>query len=201
MSIKIIIVEDQRTILDAFELLLNAVREFEVMATFADSYEALSWAKGNSVDMVLSDVEMPNFSGLEMAEAIRKCKPETKIVMLTTFAKIGYLEKALDIGVDGYLTKDMPLRELIESMMAIYQGQAIIAKDLRVGVQLNPNPLTVREKDILRLVSFGLSNKDISVELHLSTGTVRNYLSMAMEKLNANSRTEALKYALDNGWI
>ncbi|MFS1523168.1 DNA-binding response regulator [Microbulbifer sp. 2304DJ12-6] len=201
MTIKIIIIEDQRTILDAFELLLDAVQEFEVIATFTDAHKALNWIKEHTVDMVLSDVEIPNFSGLEMAEEITKIKPETKIIMLTTFAKIGYLEKALDIGVNGYLTKDMPINKLIESMIAIYQGKTIISKNLNLGVQLNPNPLTEREKDILRLISFGLNNKDIANELHLSTGTVRNYLSIALGKLNANSRMEALKQALDNGWI
>lgn len=201
MTIKIIIVEDQRTILDAFEILLNGVKDFEVLATFTDAKKALDWATTNTLDIVLSDVELPKFSGLEMAEEIAKLKPEIKIIMLTTFAKIGYLEKAINIGVNGYLTKDMPINQLIESILAIHQGETIISKDLRIGAQLNPNPLTTREKDILRLISFGLSNKDISKELHLSTGTIRNYLSIAMEKLNVNSRVEALKHALDNGWI
>lgn len=201
MTINIIIIEDQRTILDAFELLLNGVEKFKVLATFTDAQQALAWVKVNTVDIVLSDVELPQYSGLEMAEEIAKCKPDIKLIMLTTFAKIGYLEKALDIGVNGYLTKDTPIEKLVKSIIDIHQGKTIISKDLRITSQLNPNPLTAREKDILRLISFGFSNKDISKELHLSTGTVRNYLSIAMEKLNVNSRIEALKHALDNGWI
>jgi two-component system, NarL family, response regulator DesR len=201
MTIKIILIEDQKMILDAFKLLLSAQSDFVVVEVFTDAKIALTWLVKNSIDIVISDVELPAFSGLDMAEEVKKMNAELKIIMLTTFAKIGYLERAIKIGVNGYLTKDMPIKKLIQNIRKVNEGNTVISKDLRTGQSLNPNPLSCREKEILKLISFGLSNKDISIELNLSNGTVRNNLSVAMDKLNVNNRIEAIKLAFDNGWI
>jgi two-component system response regulator DesR len=151
--------------------------------------------------VLVTDIEMPEMSGLDLATAIRAADLKTRVVMLTTFARPGYLRRALDAGVSAYLLKDSPSDKLADAIRRVAGGGRVIDPQLAADAWSEADPLTDRERQVLRLASDGLSSGDIATELSLSEGTVRNYLSEAISKLGAKNRVEAANLARARGWL
>ncbi len=152
-------------------------------------------------DVLLTDIEMPGLTGLDVATEIRRRGLPTRVVILTTFARSGYLRRALDAGAAGYLLKDAPLATLADAIRAVHAGRRAIDPELAADAWGEADPLTDREREVLRLADEGLSNAEIAARLHLSDGTVRNYLSEAIGKLGVTNRTAAARLARDRGWL
>ena len=201
MTITVLLAEDQRMVLGALGSLLALEPDIDVVATAADGDEALRLVKTLQPDILLTDIEMPGRSGLDVAAEIRRHGLATRVVILTTFARTGYLRRALDAGVGGYLLKDAPSAALADAIRTVHQGGRAVDPTLAVDAWAEPDPLTDRERQVLQLAGDGHPNADIASHLHLSEGTVRNYLSEAMRKLGATNRTAAARLARDRGWL
>tara|TARA_R110000765_G_C18566264_1_gene564373 strand:- start:13 stop:591 length:579 start_codon:yes stop_codon:yes gene_type:complete len=170
-------------------------------ATGKLAFDYMQSPSGQKVDIVLSDIEMPDMTGLELAQHLYESKAQCKVIILTTFARSGYLRRAMDSGVKGYLLKDSPSDELIKAIYKVQQGGSAIAPELMVESWMEKDPLSDKERHALRLAKGGLSTDEIASKLFLSAGTVRNYLSSASSKLNAKNRIEAARIAHQNGWL
>jgi len=200
--IRVVIAEDQALVLGALAALLSLESDIEIVARAADGAAALASVRTHRPDILLSDIEMPQLSGLDVAEAIAREKLPTKVFIVTTFGRAGYLRRAMEAGVRGYLLKDASSEVLASAIRKVAGGARAIAPELAEAAWDAPvNPLSDRERDVLRLANEGRSNKDIARALDLSPGTVRNYLSEASAKLGAASRIEAARIARDNGWL
>lgn len=203
-AINILLAEDQTMLRNALATILDLEDNLQVVHSCATGKLALEYMDsedGAKVDIVLSDIEMPDMTGLELAQHLFETKARSNTIILTTFARSGYLRRAMDSGVKGYLLKDSPSHELIAAIHKVHQGGAAIAPELMVGSWMEKDPLTDKERRALRLAKDGLSTEDIASKLFLSTGTVRNYLSSASNKLNAKNRIEAARIAHQNGWL
>jgi len=153
-------------------------------------------------DVFITDIEMPKLTGLEVAAELKRRNVAVRIIILTTFARAGYLRRALDAGASGYLLKDMPAEQLADAVRRVHKGLRVIDAQLAAEAWTNePDPLTERERQVLRLAGEGMASLDIAIELNLSEGTVRNYLSEAMSKLGAANRVEAARIARAKGWL
>jgi two-component system response regulator DesR len=200
--IRVVIAEDQALVLGALAALLSLESDIEIVAKAGDGAAALAAVREHKPDILLSDIEMPGLSGLDVTEAICKEKLASKVCIVTTFGRVGYLRRAMDAGVRGYLLKDAPAEVLAAAIRKVAAGGRAIAPELAEAAWDAPaNPLSDRERDVLRLADEGRSNKDIARTLDLSPGTVRNYLSEASAKLGAASRIEAARIARDKGWL
>ena len=200
--IRIVIAEDQALVLGALAALLALESDIEVVARAGDGIAALEAVRKYKPDVLLSDIEMPGLSGLDVAEVIAREGLGTKVCIVTTFGRSGYLRRAMDAGVRGYLLKDAPSELLAAALRKVASGGRAIAPELAEAAWDVPaNPLSDRERDVLRLADEGRSNKEIARLLDLSPGTVRNYLSEASAKLGAASRIEAGRIARDRGWL
>ena len=199
--IRVVLAEDQAMVLSAFASLLELEDDIEVAATATNGEEALAAVKLHRPDVLLTDIEMPLLSGLDVAQRIADAGLPVRVVIVTTFARSGYLRRALDAGVAGYVLKDAPITDLVDALRRVHGGDRVVAPELAVAAWGDADPLTDREREVLRLVGEGLPNSEISGRLYLSEGTVRNYLSSAIVKLNARNRTEAFAVARDNGYL
>ncbi|MGB5659233.1 MAG: response regulator transcription factor, partial [Thermoanaerobaculia bacterium] len=188
--IRVVIAEDQGMVLGALAALLDMEDDIEVVATAADGSEALEKILEIEPDVVLTDIEMPGMTGLELLQILKDRKFPGRVIIVTTFGRSGYLRRALEGGAAGYLLKDAPADELAEAVRRVHQGLRAVAPELAAQAWGEPDPLTDRERQVLQLAGEGLSNSKIAEELHLSEGTVRNYLSDAIGKLGAANRTE-----------
>jgi len=197
--IRIVIAEDQRMMLGALGTLLNLEEDMEVVGKATNGEEAVSLVKQYQPDVCIMDIEMPKKSGLEAAEELKDL--ECKVIILTTFARAGYFQRALKARVSGYLLKDSPSEELASSIRSIMAGRRIYAPELMDDVYSEENPLTEREKEILELIADGKNTKKIADELKLKTGTVRNYISTILDKLEVTNRIEAIKQSKERGWF
>ncbi|MFT4806711.1 MAG: two-component system response regulator DesR [Paraglaciecola sp.] len=207
-KINILLAEDQTMLLNALATILDLEDNLHVVQSCANGKQAFDYiqsAESERVDIVLTDIEMPDMTGLELAQKLFESKAiyntPCKTIILTTFARSGYLRRAMDSGVKGYLLKDSPSQDLIDAIQKVYQGGTAIAPELMVESWMEKDPLSDKERHALRLAKDGLTTEDIAKKLFLSTGTVRNYLSSASSKLNAKNRIEAARIAHQNGWL
>jgi len=199
--IRVVLAEDQTMVLSAFASLLDLEEDIRVVATATDGRQALEAVREHKPDVLLTDIEMPEMSGLDLAREVAAEALPTRVLIVTTFARAGYLRRALDTGVAGYVLKDAPIADLVEALRQIHAGGRVISPELAVAAWGEVDPLTDRERDVLRLVGDGLPNREISERLHLAEGTVRNYLSSAIVKLGARNRTEAYAIARQQGLL
>ena len=199
--IRVVIAEDQGLVLGALAALLDLEDDIDVVATAVDGREALEKIRDVQPDVVLTDIEMPAMTGLELLQSIKSERLSCRVIIVTTFGRSGYLRRALEGGASGYLLKDAPSEELAEAVRRVHQGLRAVAPELAAQAWSEPDPLTDRERQVLRLAGDGLSTAKIALQLHLSEGTVRNYLSEAMGKLGAANRTEAARLARKQGWL
>lgn len=197
--IRVLVAEDQAMVLGALSALLDLEDDLEVVARARDGAEALQLAERLKPDVVLTDIEMPRVTGLELAA--RLVERGLRVIILTTFARPGYLRRALDAGVRGYLLKDAPAEELARAVREVHAGGRAISSELAAEAWSEADPLTDRERQVLRLAGDGVSGAGIAAELRLSQGTVRNYLSEAIGKLGASNRVEAARIARQRGWL
>jgi two-component system, NarL family, response regulator DesR len=197
--IRIVIAEDQRMMLGALGSLLSLEDDMEVAGQAANGEEAISLVKRLKPDICIMDIEMPEKSGLEAAEELKSM--DCKVIILTTFARSGYFQRALKAGVRGYLLKDSPSEELANSIRIVMAGKRIYAPELMDDIYSEENPLTAREKAVLELVADGKNTKEIAAELQIKTGTVRNYISQIMDKLGVKNRIEAIAQSKEKGWF
>ena len=186
-------------VLGALSALLDLEDDIEVIGRARDGDEALQLAERLRPDVVLTDIEMPRMTGLELAA--RLVGRGMRVIILTTFARPGYLRRALDAGVRGYLLKDAPAEELARAVREVQAGGRAISPELAAEAWNEADPLTDRERQVLRLAGDGVSGAAIAAELRLSEGTVRNYLSEAISKLGASNRVEAARIARQRGWL
>ncbi|WP_342527525.1 response regulator transcription factor [Chryseomicrobium sp. FSL W7-1435] len=197
--IRIVLAEDQRMLLGALGSLLDLEEDMEVVGLARDGQEAYKLVEDLSPDICITDIEMPHLNGLELAEKL-KAHP-CKVLILTTFARSGYFEKARQANVDGYLIKDSPSEELAYAIRSILNGRKMYSPELMELAFDAPNPLTARELQIMELMAEGKSSKEISAVLFLSSGTVRNYISVILDKLQVSNRIEAISRAQEKGWF
>ena len=200
--IRIVIAEDQALVLGALAALLGLEDDIEVVGTAGNGKDALARCRELRPDIVLTDVEMPQMTGLELAAQMAEEKLPCKVVIVTTFARSGYLRRALEAGVRGYLLKDAPAENLAAAIRQVYAGGRAIAPELALeSWSAGQDPLSERERQVLRLAGEGRTSAEIAKQVHLSEGTVRNYLSEAISKLGAGNRVEAYRVARNAGWL
>jgi len=201
-AIRVVIAEDQAMVLGALAALLELEPDILVMACAANGREALQAVIKLKPDVLVTDIEMPVMTGLELAAELREHHPATRTVILTTFARPGYLRRALDSGARAYLLKDRPATELAEAVRKVHRGLRVVDPALATEAwSAEPDPLTERERQILQRAGDGRSSTEIAGELRLSEGTVRNYLSEAIAKLGASNRVDAARIARTKGWL
>jgi two-component system response regulator DesR len=200
-QIRVIIAEDQGMVLGALAALLEIEGDITVVAKAKNGKEALQAVLTHRPDVFITDIEMPEMTGLDVAAELKRQHKDTRVIILTTFARSGYLRRALDAGASGYLLKDMRAEELAEAVRRVQQGLRVIDPELATEAWGEPDPLTDRERQVLRLAGEGTSSLDIANDLGLSEGTVRNYLSEAISKLGAANRIEAARIARSKGWL
>jgi len=200
--IRLILAEDQAMLLDAFEALLGLEEDIQIVGRAPDGQRAFQLAVDLRPDVIITDIEMPNMTGIELAEKIREQGLPSRVMIVTTFGRAGYLRRALQAGVRGYMLKDAPITQLADAIRKVAAGGRAIASDLAESVwDALPDPLSDRERSMLRLAEAGRTNKEIAEELSLSAGTVRNYFSEIVQKLDARNRIEAGRVARQNGWL
>lgn len=201
-SIRVLLAEDQTMLRGALAALLELEHDIEVVAQAADGREAQRLEREHHPDIVVTDIEMPHMTGLEFASHLKDSGSRARVIILTTFARPGYLRRALDAGARGYLLKDRPASELAEAIRRVHSGLRAVDPALAAEAwAADADPLSDRERQILQRAGDGRSSADIATELHLSEGTVRNYLSEAIAKLGAANRTDAARIARTRGWL
>jgi two-component system, NarL family, response regulator DesR len=200
-TIRVILAEDQGMVLGALAALLEIEGDISVLAQARNGKDALRAVLEQKPDVFITDIEMPEMTGLDVAAELKRRRAATRVIILTTFARAGYLRRALEAGASGYLLKDMRAEELADAVRRVHQGLRVIDPELATEAWAEPDPLTDRERQVLRLAGDGMASLDIADKLGLSEGTVRNYLSEAISKLGASNRVEAARIARTNGWL
>ena len=200
--IRILLAEDQVMMRGALAVLLDLEEDLEVVAQVGDGSQILPTAREIRPDVALLDIELPGRSGLDAAADLADQVPDCAVVILTTFARPGYVQRAMAAGARGFLVKDGPVDELAAVVRRVVAGDTVVDPDLAAtALRVAPNPLTERERDVLAVCEDGASVADIAGRLHLSTSTVRNYLSAAIGKTGTRNKTEAAVLARRNGWL
>jgi two-component system response regulator DesR len=199
--IRVVVAEDQAMVLGALAALLETETDIEVVGRARDGKEAVAVTLSATPDVLLTDIEMPHLSGLEVAAELRRLGSATRVLIVTTFGRAGYLRRALEAGAAGYLLKDSPPEVLADAVRRVHAGLRAVDPALAATAWTAADPLTDRERQALRLAGEGLRSTDIAAQLGLSEGTVRNYLSEAMTKVGASTRIEAARIARDRGWL
>lgn len=199
--IRVVVAEDQSMVLGALAALLETESDIEVIGRARDGGEARDLVERLRPDILLTDIEMPVMTGLEVTAEVTRLRLPTRVVILTTFARAGYLRRALDAGAAGYLLKDSPANELANAVRRVSLGGRAVDPALAQQAWTERDPLNDRERQVLRLASEGKASAAIAAALGLSQGTVRNYLSDAMAKLGAANRVEAARTARQRGWL
>jgi two-component system response regulator DesR len=199
--IRVLLAEDQAMVRGALSALLSLETDIDVVGAAADGETAWRELQRSKPDLLVTDIEMPGLTGLELAQRIQRHEMATKVVIVTTFARAGFLRRALDAGVCGYLLKDAPAEQLAEALRKVHRGGRAIDPQLAIEAWSDADPLNDRERQVLRLAGEGLSAGEIAAQLNLSQGTVRNYLSEAIGKLGVGNRIEAYRLARQKGWL
>ena len=198
---KLLIAEDQSMLRDAMSTLLSMQDSVESVLQAKNGKEAIDLISTNDIDVAILDVEMPEATGLDVLEYIRSNNIDCKVVIVTTFKRMGYFERAIKNNVDAYVLKDRSIDELMKTINNVLAGHKEYSPELMENIFNSHNPLTNQEKIILLKIKEGLSNKEIANELFLSEGTIRNYISNILTKLNCKNRTEAVKKSTEEGWL
>jgi len=199
--IRVLIAEDQSMVRGALAALLDLESDIEVVGQAGNGKEALQLALQLKPDVLLTDIEMPELTGLDLAAEMQERKLPTRVVIVTTFARAGFLRRALDSGAAGYLLKDSPADALANAVRRVHLGERAVDPELAREAWTERDPLTASERRVLRLAGDGMSSAAIAERLSLTEGTVRNYLSEAISKLGAGNRVEAARIARDKGWL
>ncbi|MEU1615872.1 response regulator [Actinacidiphila glaucinigra] len=201
--IRVLLAEDQSMVREALAALLGLEGDIEVVAQVARGEDVVGAARDAGAQVALLDIEMPGaMTGLDAAAAVRAELPGVRVVIVTTFGRPGYLRRAMEAGADAFLVKDAPAGQLAEAVRRVLRGEKVIDPVLAAAaLSEGADPLTPRERDVLRAAADGSLNADIARRLHLSEGTVRNYLSTAIQKTAARNRAEAVRIALERGWL
>ena len=199
--IRILLAEDQAMVRGALSALLGLETDIEVLGAVADGESAWREVQRLKPDVLVTDIEMPGLTGLELAQRIQRHALPTRVVIVTTFARAGFLRRALDAGVAGYLLKDAPAEHLADALRQVQRGGRAIDPQLALDAWSEADPLNDRERQVLRLAGEGHSAGEIAAQLRLSAGTVRNYLSEAIGKLGVGNRIEAYRLARQKGWL
>ncbi|OKJ11987.1 MerR family transcriptional regulator [Kitasatospora sp. CB01950] len=187
---------------EALAALLSLEDDLDVVAQVARGDAVAAAVVDSRIDVAVLDIEMPGMTGIDACAEIRRVRPQTKVVIATTFGRPGYLRRAMESGADAFLVKDAPAAELADAIRRVLRGEKVIDPKLAAAaLSEGPNPLTARERDVLAAAADGAVNADIAARLHLSEGTVRNYLSMAIQKTSARNRAEAVRVAREKGWL
>ena len=197
----LLIAEDQSMLRDAMTTLLSMQDSVESVLQAKNGKEAIDLISTNDIDVAILDVEMPEATGLDVLEYIRSNNIDCKVVIVTTFKRMGYFERAIKNNVDAYVLKDRSIDELMKTISNVLAGHKEYSPELMENIFNSHNPLTNQEKIILIKIKEGLSNKEIANELFLSEGTIRNYISNILTKLNCKNRTEAVKKSTEEGWL
>ncbi|MDH6123236.1 response regulator transcription factor [Kitasatospora sp. GP82] len=201
-GVRVLLAEDQGMVREALAALLGLEGDIHVVAQVARGDEVADAVEAHDVEVAVLDIEMPGMTGIDAAAELRRRRPGTKIVIATTFGRPGYLRRAMEAGADAFLVKDAPASELAEAIRRVLRGERVIDPALAAAALAEgANPLTARERDVLAAAADGAVNADIAKRLHLSEGTVRNYLSMAIQKTSARNRAEAVRVAKEKGWL
>ena len=198
---RLLVAEDQSMLRDALCQLLLFQEDVEEVLQAGDGQEAIRLLETHPVDIAILDIEMPIKTGLEVLEWAKSQQPQLKVVIVTTFKRPGYFERALKAGVDAYVLKERRITDLMATLHTVLAGQKEYSPELMEGILTHPNPLSSQEQAVLKEVAKGASNQEIADRLFLSNGTIRNYMSAILTKLNAENRTEAAKIAQEKGWL
>ena len=199
--IRVVVAEDQSMVLGALAALLEIESDIEVVGRARDGREAVDLVARHRPDVLLADIEMPQMTGLDAAAEISRRGLPTRVIILTTFARGGYLRRALDAGASGYLLKDSPADELANAVRRVHRGGRAVDPELAREAWTQRDPLNDRERQVLRMAADGMASSAIASALGLSDGTVRNYLSDAISKVGATNRVEAARLAREKGWL
>ena len=200
--IRICIAEDQKLLRGALVSIMELEEDLHIVGEAADGKEAWRLIEKEKPDVCILDIEMPHLSGLEVAAKIRQHSFPCKIMIMTTFARAGYLQEAMNLNIEAYVLKDEPIEFVIAAVRKIMQGERVISQDLAATLFMNEkNPLNEREINVLKLVKDGYTTNEISKRLFLTKGTIRNYLSLSIQKLEVDTRQQAVQKALEKGWI
>ncbi|MFE1321284.1 response regulator [Kitasatospora phosalacinea] len=200
--VRVLLAEDQGMVREALAALLSLEDDLEVVAQVSRGDEVAAAVTEHRVDVAVLDIEMPGMTGIDACAEVRRVRPGTKVVIATTFGRPGYLRRAMESGADAFLVKDAPAAELAEAIRRVLRGEKVIDPTLAAAaLSEGANPLTGRERDVLAAAADGAVNAEIAARLHLSEGTVRNYLSMAIQKTAARNRAEAVRVAREKGWL
>lgn len=205
--VRIMVADDQAMIRDALATLLQLEPGIDVVEKATDGQDVLDKLaglerRGESIDVVIVDIEMPRLDGLTTCAALRRRVPQTKVLIVTTFGRPGYVQRALEAGAGGFIVKDSPLPELVHAIEKVYAGEQVIDPKLAVETLTHGrSPLTLREAEVLQVLIGGCTIEDASAQMGISAGTIRNYVSAAMDKTGARTRAEAARIAQGKGWL
>ena len=201
-EIRLLLADDQALVRGALAALLDLESDLRVVAQVGRGDEVVEHARAAEVDVCLLDIEMPGADGIEAAEALRRELPHVRSLIVTTFGRPGYLRRAIEAGASGFVVKDTPAAELADAVRKVHAGLRVIDPTLATeSLTTGQNPLTEREQDVLRSALGGATVAVIASQVHLSQGTVRNYLSSAIGKTGAGTRAEAAQIAQRHGWL
>jgi two-component system, NarL family, response regulator DesR len=202
VTIRLLLADDQALVRGALAALLDLEDDLSVVAEVADGSEVVAAAEAHEPDVALLDVEMPGMDGIEATRALKTSRPQTRVLIVTTFGRPGYLRRALQAGADGFVVKDTPARQLADAVRRVHAGLRVVDPVLATDSLVSgDSPLTARETEVLRAARGGAAVAAIADKLFLSAGTVRNHLSSAIGKTGAANRAEAVRIADENGWL
>ncbi|HEY3007679.1 MAG TPA: response regulator transcription factor [Micromonosporaceae bacterium] len=200
--IRLLIADDQALVRGALAALLELEPDLEVVAEVGRGDLVVDAARANRADVALLDIEMPGLDGVAATRELRAAVPGCRVLMVTTFGRPGYLRQAMAAGASGFVVKDTPARQLADAVRRVHRGLRVVDPTLAAeSLARGESPLTLRESEVLRAAADGKTAADVAAELHLSEGTVRNYLSSAIAKTGARTRAEAVRLALEQGWL